>query len=256
MVYLYGLSEAHPDALQNVLQGMPGLEAPVELTHIGDWVVLHSAHTTKEVMPKRRLLLAHTKVLEAALTCGTILPARFGLVASSFGEVAKLINVRHQVISDQFEKVRDAIEIGVRVSYDKEAAIHATLQSDSALMAKHKSLQKAGPEARFAIAEFGGKLADHLDRRRGQTQKKLLSNLLRLCHAHVLRKPEDDTEVLRAEFLVGAAQQDAFQQAVIAAASTQDFAPGAEPQIEIIGPVPMYNFVNLNLTFDHEQAAA
>lgn len=256
MIYLYGLSEADPATLQDVLQGMQGLEGPVEQTRISDWVLLHSTHATKNVLPKRRLLLTHTKLLEAALTCGTVLPARFGLVASTMADVAALIKLRQHTISAEFDKVRGAFEIGVRVNFDKAVAIQTTLQSDSGLMASHKALQNAGPEAHFAIAEFGGKLADQLDRRRGAAQKQLLAVLMDKCRSHVLRKPEDDTEVLRAEFLVDVNQQETFQQAVIAAAATLEFAPGSDPKIEIVGPVPMYHFVNLNLAFDDEQEVA
>ncbi|MEO0916972.1 MAG: GvpL/GvpF family gas vesicle protein, partial [Pseudomonadota bacterium] len=117
-------------------------------------------------------------------------------------------------------------------------------------------LQKSGPQAHFEIAAFGGKLADELDRRRGAAQKKLLNAIRPLARDHVLRKPEDDTEVLRAEFLIDAGLQPDFEQSLASVSATLDFAPGEEPQINVIGPVPMYNFVKLNLTFDVDQEAA
>ena len=62
--------------------------------------------------------------------------------------------------------------------------------------------------------------------------------------------------MLRAEFLISADAQAEFVTAVEAAAARLDFAPGAAPAIQIIGPVPMYNFVRLSLTPETDGMAA
>lgn len=256
MIYLYGLAAADCEHVASRLDGMTGLQAPLQQTQIGDWTLVHSDHDDQEILPKRRLLLAHTTVLEQMVSMGTVLPARFGLVANDIAEVTTLIHAMQEKIATEFDKVRGAIELGIRVSFPRQAALAATLQGNPRLHAERAALQKKGPQAHFEIAEFGGKLADHLDRRRAQAQRRLLDALLPMARDHVLRKPEEDTEVLRAEFLVDEQMQTAFETMVTTAASDLDFAPGEEASIQVIGPVPMYNFVRLNLTFDVDQAAA
>lgn len=255
MIYLYGLVEPRGAEIAVVLKDTEGLQGPLQHAEIAGWTLVYSDHDDQEILPKRRLLLAHTKVLELLLTIGTTLPARFGLVARDLGQVAVLIQSVRDTIAAEFDKIRDAVELGVRVSFPRDAALATTLQQDPRLQTEHANLQKSGAQAHFAIAEFGGRLADQMERRRGQAQRQLMDALRPHARNCVLRKPEDDTEVLRAEFLIDQNIQDIFEQKIADAAADLDFAPGEEPMIQIIGPVPMYNFVSLNLTFDLDQVA-
>ena len=128
--------------------------------------------------------------------------------------------------------------MGLRISFPKQPALDATLHANPALQAECTALSKRGPEAHFAIAEFGGRLAETLDRRRGHAQGQLLSALRPLARDHVLRKPEEDTEVLRAEFLIDMNAQESFQEKIAATVATLDFAPGAEPTIQLCASQP------------------
>ncbi|MFA8442737.1 GvpL/GvpF family gas vesicle protein [Yoonia sp.] len=256
MIYLYGLTAADSSTLSTALHGVQGLQGPLQFASVGPWTLLYSNHDDQEILPKRRLLLAHTKVLELVLSLGTVLPARFGLVANDLAQVTALIEENTPQITQQFMKVKDAVELGVRVSFPRQAALQAALQSSQSLRTEQIALRKAGPEAHYAIAAFGGRLAELLDRRRGEAQRALIAELRPLVRDHVLRKPEEDTEILRAECLVSLANQDDFQNALLAAAEKLDFAPGEEPLIQVIGPVPMYHFVSLNLGLERDQAAA
>ncbi|MEO0930881.1 MAG: GvpL/GvpF family gas vesicle protein, partial [Pseudomonadota bacterium] len=81
MIYLYGLVEPRGAEIAVVLKDAEGLQGPLQHAEIAGWTLVYSDHDDQEILPKRRLLLAHTKVLERLLTIGTTLPARFGLVA-------------------------------------------------------------------------------------------------------------------------------------------------------------------------------
>ena len=256
MIYLYGLIEQPLASLDRDIAETLGLQGPLVSHQIGPWALIYSEHDSVEVLPKRRLLLAHTRVLEHMLAFGTVLPARFGLVAASIAVVEAMILAKSATITREFQRVHGCFELGVRVKYPRKPALDATLAEDPALLRDRERLAKPGAEAHFALAEFGGKLADRLDRRRGAAQQQLLRLLVPLCRSHVLRKPEEDTEVLRAEFLIPAQEQVTFLTAVQNATTALTFAPGCEADIQVIGPVPMYNFVRLSLAFDTEEEAA
>lgn len=256
MIYLYGLIEAASDELAKVVTTVPGLQNPLQIAMIGPWTLIYSDHDDEEILPKRRLLLAHTKVLEALLPHGTLLPARFGLVSGSLAVVEQMILSKSALLTSEFNRVRDCLELGIRIRFPRPPALAATLAEDAELARKRDQLLKLGPDGHFALAEFGGKLADRLDRRRGVAQDQLLRKLVPLCRSHVLRRPDDDTEVLRAEFLIPAADQHTFVSAVESAALGLNFAPGHEPEIQVIGPAPMYNFVRLSLALETEDEVA
>ena len=256
MIYLYGLYEGAADNLHAAVCDLNGLQGALEIVTVGAWSLVFSDHDEEEVLPKRRNMLAHTQVLERMISVGSVLPARFGLVAETSTHAVELITAQSSLVAAEFDRIRDHVELGVRISFDRATALEATLRSDKALQAERDALTQKGAEAHYAIADFGGRLADHLDRRRGMAQRAMLEALKPHVQDHVLRKPEEDTEVLRAEYLLKAEEQDAFVACVDAAAKALDFAPGADADIKIIGPVPMYNFVRLSLTVEPDGVAA
>lgn len=256
MIYLYGLLEGDTAAMEQTVSGTPGLESHVETTTLSGWGLAYSAQGESEIQPRRRLMLAHARVQEAMMAFGTLLPARFGLVARDLAEVEALIAARAPVIAAEFDRVRGCVEFGLRVRFDRAPALAATLAEDADLRRERDRLQRMGREAHFAMAEFGGRLADRLDRRRGQAQASLLKALLPLARSHVLRRPDEDTEVLRAEFLLASGAEADFLQAAEDCARSLDFAPGCEPVLSLVGPVPPYNFVRLSLSLDQEERAA
>lgn len=247
MIYLYGLFEGARADLEQALHGCPGLEGALDISTVGPWFLVHSDHESAEILPKRRLMLAHTKVLERMITQGTVLPARFGLVADSIVSAQGFISEQSNLVASEFHRLRGHVELGIRISFDRETALAATLASDLKLQMQRDALAQRGAETQYAMVDFGGHLADILDRRRADAQKVMLSALKPLTTSYVLRAPEEDTEVLRAELLVPATSQDTLVQTIEKTAATLDFAPRSEPRITIIGPAPMYNFVQLNL---------
>lgn len=256
MIYLYGLVEMAdlPDAEQ--VTRLPRALGPVSAHKVGDWVLITSDFPGDEVLPKRRLMLAHTRIVETMMAHGTVLPARFGLLAADVPTVERLIRTRTAEIATEFARVQGQVELGIRISFDRDTALQATLRSNAALLQKRDALAGQGPEAHFARAAFGREMAEALDRRRGAAQREILKALLPLATAHLLRAPEEDVEVLRAELLVPHDDQDTFIKAVAQAAVRLPFAPGAEPMVQIIGPAPPYNFVRLSLTPDEAEDAA
>lgn len=256
MIYLYGLVEANPDMLRSSLNGVPGLQGPLDVSALEGWSLVHSEQDDAEILPKRRLMLTHTRALEQMLNCGAVLPARFGLVARDVAETAELVAAQIPRIAAEFDRIRGAVELGLRVSFPRQTALEATLAQFPELAQQRDALAHRGAEARYAIAEFGGRLAEAIDRRRGAAQSTLVAALSPRVRDHVLRAPDADCEVLRAEFLVDMDTQAEFEAHVEDAVSRLDFAPGAEPLIQIVGPVPVYNFVQLNLSLATEEVAA
>ena len=256
MIYLYGLIDMAGPLDATVIANMPSALGPMRADRVDNWTVVTSAFDGEVVLPKRRLMLAHTKIVETMMAHGTVLPARFGLLADNFVAVESLLRARATQIASEFSRVRDCVELGIRISFDRDAALQATLQANPALLRKRDMLAGQGPEAHFSRAEFGREIAERLDERRGASQHALLQALTPLATSHVLRAPEEDVEVLRAEFLLPQSDQDSFVRSVDLAARKLTFAPNAEPLVQVIGPAPPYNFVSLSLTPDDAEEAA
>lgn len=254
MIYLYGLLEPGP-ALPEALEELAGVTGPTALAVLPEGVLIHGPHDGSEILPKRQRLLAHARVLETAAWFGTVLPMRFGMTAADPAEVADLLAGRRAEVAAAFGQIRGRVELGLRVGYPREAALQAVLAAAPDLAAEHGRLLAAPKGDPFARAEFGRRLAERLDARRAATQRALVRQLGRFWVAHRLRTPDSDVQVLSADVLLPEESQQAFAAALEAAVAGCGFAPGAEPEIRVVGPAPAFTFVSLSLGAPRSEAA-
>ena len=247
MIYLYGLLEPDFAGGGLSLDGLEGVTGPVGITDLGTALLVHGPSETSEILPRRRQLLAHARVLETLSGLGTILPMRFGMVLQDRTELAAIIAHQGTEIRSQFDAVRGCAEYGIRVSFPREAALAALVEGDAALAAERDRIAATGGARRMEAAEFGRRLAERLDRRRAVAQKAILTELAPELAGHVLRAPEEDVQVLALDALVRDAAAEGLAARVEAAARRSGFAPGAEPEVRLVGPGPAYSFVRLTL---------
>lgn len=255
MIYLYGLLAANAPAEQIDLHSLAGVTGPVATSPTCHGHLIHGPAPDGELLPKRRFLLAHTRVLEAFNDLGTVLPMRFGMSAPSIARVEAMLDTEAQAITQSYARIEGAVELGLRVSFPRAAALAAVLSENPALRAERDRLSAYTRQPHFEAAELGRRLAETLGRRRDEAQKAFLKELVPLCRGHVLRAPEEDVHVLCANLLVERAAQDALATRIDSIARASAFAPGAEPEIRLVGPVPAYNFVHLLLNADASAAA-
>lgn len=246
-VYLYALLVADAERAAAALDQAAGVTGSPEVHRVGSVLVVASAHDGSEILQTRRRMLAHTRVLERLLPLGPVLPMRFGLVAESMARVDQLVGARQGDIERAVARVAGKVELGLRISWPREAALAALLASDPALAAARDRLTGRGAEAHFDRIALGRRVAEALDRRRTDTQRRLLAAIAPHCSAHVVKTPEEDVEALRVECLVDAGEQDRLAEIAEDAAAGSGFAPGADPVVRVVGPVAPYHFVALDL---------
>ncbi|ETX15867.1 gas vesicle protein [Roseivivax halodurans JCM 10272] len=241
MIYLYGILAAGGVTGESP----PGVTGPVEEAVLPEGRLLHGRHDGTEILPRRRLMLAHARVLEDAAARGTVLPMRFGMLVEDLGAVADLISAQSARIAAEMERLSGTVEYGVRVTFDRDPALAALLADEPTLLAERDALKRrrAVPQD---CASFGRRIAEALDRRRGQAQKRLLAAIRPAIVDHVLRAPETDVQVLAADILLRAESSDWVAGAVLDAARECGFSTG-EPHVRLVGPQPAYSFTRLTL---------
>lgn len=247
MLYLYGLIE--PDERGNCIpdQIPVGVTGAVQIQEVTEGLLVFGADADDDILPKRRNLLAHTRVLEAFNPGNTLLPMRFGMTSPSMERVTDVLAAQRAEVAAAFDAIRGAVELGLRVSFPKDAALSQTLVDHPDLAAERARLAAFSKPPHFETAEFGRRLGEALDRRRQQAQKAVVSALSDRLRRYVLRAPEDDAQVLALDVLVETDQQDRLAAELSKAVEGLRFAPSAEPWIRVVGPIPPYSFVQLNL---------
>ena len=246
MIYLYGLTNT--PASSSRLAELQGVTGAVEATKTPCGWLIYGPFDGDELLPKRRHLLAHTRVLEAVGEGATVLPMRFGMQASSADEFCALVSEHEAEIMAGFQRLEGQVELGLRIEFPREAALKATLDADPALAKTHASLVRLQQAPHFEAAAFGQKLADALDRRRADAQRTLLDQLRPHLTDVVVKAPESDVQVLAVDVLVPWTSQTFLSEVLEdSVGAVAGFAPDAEPTIRIIGPVPPFSFVDLTL---------
>jgi hypothetical protein len=255
MIYLYGLLGADAQFDADHFDGQTGVTGPVSVEKLEEGHLIYGPGPDENILPKRRFLLAHAKVLEHCNDIGTVLPMRFGMSAPTLENVDAMLTAQNDLLEKSFKKLNGATEIGVRVKFDRQTALEAVLADDLSLKAKRDRLSNHPRPPHFETADLGRALAESLGRSRDISQKAFLKQLKPLCRDYVLRAPEEDTHVISVDLLIDRIAQDDIVDAIAQIAHDCRFAPGAEPEIRIIGPVPAYNFVRLVLNADAAEAA-
>ena len=255
MIYLYALTEPDPNAVLKAVEGCEGVTGPLEATAVDAVSLLWSHCVTDEILPRRRLLLRHARILEAAMRAGPLLPMRFGMLAADFDEAREAVLAAGDRVHAEIGRLGNRAEFGVRVEIDAAAALDAVLADDPALGAERDGLSQVNNPNRQASIAFGQKLGERLGERQKAAQKALLGTLKETYDKYILKAPELDTEVLRAEFLLPPEEEEAFARAVEDAVNACPLTARAMPEIRLLGPSPAYNFVELKLDTERRGAA-
>src|SRR3954465_13425628 len=80
--------------------------------------------------PTRENVLAHEFVNETVMREHTVIPMSFGTVFRSEEDVTELLRSTYQAFSDVLSKMRDKIEFGLKVLWDRERVV-ANLERDN-----------------------------------------------------------------------------------------------------------------------------
>jgi len=251
-VYVYGLIRAADAAVAAArIEGqapLPGF-APPEIRPLGPVAALVSpagaAGPPAEILPVRRNMLAHARMLEAALPAGPLLPVVFGLVSPGAAALAAALAPREAELTAALDRLVGRAEYGVHVQGDRDGALAAIAAEMPDLAAGLRG--SGGAAGHYARIEIGRRVAEALGRRRDAAGAELLAALLREAEDHVLKAPEEDTDLLRAVFLLEMDREAAFAARLEAAAAGLAFAPTARARIRLIGPAPASHFVSIRL---------
>ncbi|MEM9707969.1 MAG: GvpL/GvpF family gas vesicle protein [Pseudomonadota bacterium] len=247
MIYLYGLLDRRASGAAEHLRSIEGVTGPIEVVSHPTCQLICGAFDGQMILPKRRNLLAHARVLEAALTIGTVLPMRFGMSAESRESVQRMLEQQSAAIESEMAQLTGLVELGLRVSYDRDPSLAQQLSRHPELKSEHRRLRAAKPHNQFEQAEFGRRLGEALDRHRTDAQHKLIGALKPYVADLVIRRPNDEAEVLAADLLVDQSQEAGLADVLATLLADLDFGGGSEPSIQIIGPEPPFNFVRVTL---------
>ncbi|HYJ68094.1 MAG TPA: GvpL/GvpF family gas vesicle protein [Nocardioidaceae bacterium] len=238
--YVYGFAPAtHPMPIDG-LTGVGAERAPVRLIR-EDGLVAVVSDAPEGLRAKRRDLEAHERVLESLCAAGTVMPMRFGMVASDDATVQAELTSKAEKYADLLAKLNDHVELNVKGVHDEDALLGDLLQRHAELRERNDALRAVGGGDEQDRIAFGEQVSAAVEERRVQEAKRLVAQLE--SHATRVRLgPSVEGCFVNASFLVANSDREAFDAAVTA---LRDAANGYA-DVRVFGPLPPYSFVEVD----------
>jgi hypothetical protein len=238
-VYVYGVTRAGtaaPDA-----KGVLG--APVTLVELDGVAAVVSAVPDERVRAKRRDLLAHSDVLQAAHAHGVVLPLRFGTLFASEDELrSAFLEPRRAELLSRLASFDGLCELRLRASYHDQDAVLGEIVADDAQIARLREATRSGRATEADLVRLGELVAKEYERRRARDRAQIVDALRGAAREVVVDEAADEVTVAKASFLVEDRRRPAFD------AALESLALRLRHVVDLtcIGPLPPHSFVSLD----------
>jgi Gas vesicle synthesis protein GvpL/GvpF len=222
VLYLYAITQS-PDSPDGT--GLRG--APLRAIGENGVFAVASEHEDLEIEAGADLW-AHEEVVERLMDRATVLPVRLGTLLADESEVREALRRRHRELAEGLERVRGAVELGVRALLDdgdeREPA--------AAAAPSHRGrADAAGPGTAYLLA----RLASH--RRIDEAAERIHRPLASLARASTRRRDARRAGLLNVSYLVDGARVEPFRARVEQLAEEMP-----DASIVCTGPWPPYSF--------------
>jgi hypothetical protein len=197
--------------------------------------------------PTRENVLAHEFVNETVMKEFTVIPMSFGTVFRSEGDVMELLRSTYQAFSDVLDKMKDKIEFGIKVLWDREKVIaNLERENEEIRRLKDEISRHSTSSTYFARMQLGRMIESALEEMSAFYVGDIHEALRPVAVASRSNRPIGDKMILNAAFLVERHQEQTFDEKV------KDVSRKYEDLLtfKYSGPWPPYNFVNIKLKLE------
>jgi hypothetical protein len=240
-LYVYAIGNADMQ-LPEGLMGLGG--APVRLCAVGRLAAVVSNTELDGLRPERRYLSAHQAVLTTLIARADLLPMAFGMISDSEDAVCSLLAEHVVVLSRQLTRIAGRVEMTVRLRWQEEDTFRVFVERFPELRKRRDACFGGQREpGQMELLELGRTFENLLQRER-KSKTSLALGMLGQVAAEVKNvEPTNERLMFDLNCLVGRDHETRFDEAVEELAGKL----GDEFVLEVRGPWPPYNFVNVSL---------
>jgi hypothetical protein len=197
--------------------------------------------------PTRENVLAHEFVNETVMREFTVIPMSFGTLFRTDEDIVELLKSTYQAFDDVLEKMKDKIEFGLKVLWDREKVIKLIEEeNDEIRRLKDEIGRNAQSSTYFARMQLGRLVEAALEEAGNRFVRDIHESLRPAAVASRSNKPIGDRMILNSAFLVERDEEESFDRGV------KDVSRRYEELLtfKYTGPWPPYNFVNIKLKLE------
>jgi gas vesicle protein GvpL/GvpF len=244
--YVYGLIRTTEDRDFGCIglehEGKPGRVATVRVDEVAAVVSEYKAR--EKVLPLRKNLEPHHRVIREVMKTTTILPTAFGHVAENVDEVIQTLYENRDDICAGLDRVDGKVEMGLKVKWDVDSIFEHFLATDPLLAAlRDQIFGRSHAPTQAEKIELGRRFEERLEQEREEQTERVIS-AFRSCFSEVkVNPPKNEKAIMDVAFLVERERLQAFEEQVYQVAGTFP----AQYLFDYGGPWAPFNFVELDL---------
>ncbi len=193
----------------------------------------------------RENVLAHERVNEIVMRDHTVIPMSFGTIFKTGDDIVQLLQSAYDAFGDVLTKMRDKMEFGLKILWDREAVLRDLEGEDENIRGLKNEIARQKGSTYFARMQYGRSVDAALQARSERYRMEIVDRLRDVAVASRMSKPIGDRMIMNAAFLVSRDQEGAFDARVKAIAAEHDTLT-----FKYTGPWPPYNFVNIRLKLE------
>lgn len=249
--YLYAVVPAEAvGGLDLEVRGVDG--APIHPIVSGSVAAIASDVVSGRLRPERKNLAAHSAVLRRLLDRTHLLPAAFLAVAAGEGEVRDLLAAHECEMREQLERVEGCVEMELRGTLRVPDLVRFFLERCPDLRRLRDETFATGEPTREEKIELGLYCADTLQAFRDEFADAVVRGLAPTVRQVRENEPRTEQEVLHLALLV---PRDGIE---TLSAALRELAPELDEavELELSGPWPPWNFVDLRIRTEEEREGA
>jgi hypothetical protein len=224
--------------------GLGGRGDEVLTIGYNDLSMVVSSHPMAKFVVNRENVLAHQRVVELVMNeFDSVLPVRFGTIASNAGEIRNLLDRRYREFKNFLKDMDHKIELGVKGLWQDMSVIFKKIAEDNKKIKQFKEKIKnnsSTTNTRTKIA-VGRKVKQFLIKKKKEEAEKIVSFLKRASFDYRLNRTIGDEMFMNAAFLVDRGREKEFDNIM------DDLSERYKNRVNFkyAGPLPVFNFVNI-----------
>jgi hypothetical protein len=223
----------------------------VYTVHFQDLAAVVSDTPIRIYDPTRENVLAHELVNETVMREFTVIPMSFGTIFRTRDDILELLKSTYKAFDDVLDKMRDKIEFGLKVLWDRDKVISRLEQSDDEIRRlKEEITGNAQNSTYFARMQLGRLVEGALESTANGYVMDIHESLKPVAVASRSNKPIGDRMIMNAAYLVERAREQEFDEAVKSLSRKYEDLLS----FKYTGPWPPYNFVNIKLRLERADA--
>jgi hypothetical protein len=240
-LYVYAISAADV-ALPPDLAGLGG--EPVRLCVVGRLAAIVSDTDLDAVRPQRRFLSAHQAVLTRLIAETDLLPMAFGMISDNEESVRQLLAEHVAILSRQLARIAGRVEMAVRLRWQEEDTFRIFVDRFPELRKRRDACFGGQREpGQMELLELG-RIFEKLMKREREDKTGLALSMLGQVAVEVKSvEPSSERLMFDLNCLIERNHETRFDSIVEELAGRL----GEEFVMEVRGPWPPYNFVNVSL---------